>query len=320
VDPDDFAYGTIAGMLLDGKMYGVPTFTSTFALEMNPDVLEKSGLDRMAIPTTWAEILERAEKVYEAGGEGENWYGMTVWGPTPRRTYGALLRALPWLNRCGGFVGSDDGTEVSFDNPKAVLGYQLLYDFFKTTDPGVALGEDEGKVGGAVWNDLAAYQVSASWDAYSANDLNSNIHYAPVPNCDTADCAPRNCVVGNLTMSPCAGAANVPGGVAWVEFTGENETQWQLAKLRGWVLPARLDVLADPDVAKQPAYEGLEEQMAVFLNIVATEELHPVPPLRKNPARIWTLWSDHLGRILIEDADIATEMSLLQQEAEELME
>jgi len=318
VDPDEFAWGCIAGAYLDGKVYGVPAFTSSFALEINRKVVGDSGLDPDYVPQTWDEILDQSMKIFKAGEEGKNWFGFTVYGPTPTRTYGAVLRALPWINRSGGLLGDDAGTKASFNDPKAIAAYQMLRDLFKTTDPGTSLSEHEEKVGGALWDNKSAYQVSATWDCYSARRLEADTVYAPVPLC-IEGCTRSNVVLGNLTFSPLKAAKNVEMGAKWCEFLAEADTQWLIAKIRGSVMPTVKRVLESPSLVQQPGYAGLEKEMAVHAEILLNEELHPVPPFKKNPSRIWALWSDVFAKILLSDEPLQILLDGMQTEVEKLM-
>ncbi|MBM3187872.1 MAG: extracellular solute-binding protein [Chloroflexi bacterium] len=318
VDPDEFPWGCIAGSYMDGKVYGVPAFTSSFALEMNRKVVADSGLDPDFIPQTWDEILDLSRKIFTAGEEGKKWFGFTVYGPTPTRTYGAVLRAMPWINRTGGLIGDDAGTQAMFNDSRAIPAYQLLRDLFKTTDPGVSLSEHEQKVGGALWDNKSAYQVSATWDCYSAKRLEADTVYAPVPLC-IEGCKRSNVVLGNLTFSPLKAAKNVRMGAKWCEFLAEADSQWQIAKIRGYVMPTIKRVLESPSLVQQPGYQGLEKQMAAHAEILLNEDLHPVQPYKKNPSRIWSLWSDVFGDILLTDEPINVLLDNMQAEVEKLL-
>lgn len=319
VNPEDFVRGTILGALIDGQLYGMPAFSSSFCFEVNRTVLEQSGMDPDVVPATWDELLANAQKVYEAGANGENWFGMTVWGPTPRRTYGAALRAFPWVNRTGALMGSDDGLTPSFNDPRGVAAYNLLRELYRTCDPGVALSEDEAKVGGALWDNKAAYQISATWDAKTGTDRGANSFYAPIPMYTGESAIAANTTVGNLTLSPLVNGPNPELGVAFCEFLATEEAQWQVAKIRGQVLPTRKSVLQDPTVASSPAYEGYAEKIQVMVDVMLNEELHPTPPFSCNASRIWNAWSDMIGRMFLTGATTEELLDWMQNEAETLL-
>lgn len=320
VNPDDFVRGTILGALIDGELYGIPAFSSSFCFEVNRKVVADSGLDPDVAPTTWGELLTNAQAIYEAGGKGENWFGMTVWGPTPKRTYGAALRAFPWVNRTGALMGSDDGTQATFNDPRGVKAYDLLRELYRTCDPGIALGEDENKVGGALWANKTAYQISATWDAKTGSDLGCDSFYAPIPMCTDEECLAANTTVGNLTLSPLANGPNPELGVAFCAFLATEEAQWQVAKIRGWVLPTLKKVLEDPTVTTYGPYEGYEEKIKVMVQVMLNEELHPTPPFACNASRIWNVWSDMIGRMFLTSAPTQELLDWMQGEAEKLMD
>ncbi len=87
----DFVYGSIAGSLYKGQLYGVPIYTSAFALETNVRVAQKAGLDPNKPPKTWAELIENSEKAFKAGSG--NFVGYNLYGPAPNRVYGTVLRS-----------------------------------------------------------------------------------------------------------------------------------------------------------------------------------------------------------------------------------
>jgi ABC-type glycerol-3-phosphate transport system substrate-binding protein len=316
---DDFVIGSVLGALIEGKLYGVPAFTSSFALEINKDVLEKSGVDPTTTPKSWNDLIEISTKIYEAGDKGKNWFGFTVYGPTPVRTYGSALRAMPWINRTGALMGPDDGSKATFNDPKAVTAYEMLRSLFKTTDPGTSMSEDEQKVGGALWDNKAAFQVSAVWDGMFARDRKANTVFVQIPVCSETTCKAANVVLGNLTWSPLAKAKNPELGVKWCDFVGTEEAQKQIGAIRGGVLPARKSALQDPNLTKQKPYEGYAERTAVQQQVLLTEETHPTPPFSKNASKIWNMWSDVFGKVLLTDTPVPALLDEMQQQAEKFL-
>ena len=316
---DDFVSGSVLGALIEGKLYGVPAFTSSFALEINRTLLEKSGLDKDAVPTSWNDLLEMSTQIFEAGEKGKNWFGFTVYGPTPVRTYGSALRAMPWVNRTGALMGPDDGSKATFNDPKAVAAYELLRALFKTTDPGTAMSEDEQKVGGAVWDNKSAFQVSAVWDGMSARDRKADTVFAKIPVCSDAACVAGNVVLGNLTLSPLKKAKNPDLGIKWCDFMGTEEAQKQIGAIRGGVLPPRKSVLQDPNLTKQAPYEGYAAATAVQQQVLLEEQTHPTPPFSKNASKIWNMWSDVFGKILLTDQSVKELLDEMQSQAEKFL-
>jgi ABC-type glycerol-3-phosphate transport system substrate-binding protein len=271
------------------------------------------------VPKSWTDLLETSTRVFEAGDQGKNWFGFTVYGPTPTRTYGAALRAMPWVNRTGALMGTDDGSKATFNDPRAVTAYEMLRSLFKTTDKGTSLSEDEQKVGGALWDNKAAFQVSAVWDGMFARDRNANTVFAPIPLCSDKACVAANVVLGNLTWSPLKKGKQPDLGIKWCDFVGTEEAQKQIGAIRGGVLPARKSVLQDPNLTKQAPYEGYAERTAVQQKVLLEEDTHPTPPFAKNASKIWNMWSDVFGKILLSDQPVPTLLDEMQSEAEKFL-
>jgi ABC-type glycerol-3-phosphate transport system substrate-binding protein len=319
IKPDDFVPGSVRGALIEGKLYGVPAFTSSFALEINRTILEKSGIDKNKVPGSWNELLEMSTTIFEKGNKGKDWFGFTVYGPTPVRTYGSALRAMPWVNRTGALMGPDDGSKATFNDPKGVAAYEYLRSLFKTTDKGTSLSEDEQKVGGAVWDNKACFQVSAVWDCQSARDRKADTVFVPIPVCSDSACKAANVVLGNLTWSPLKKGKAAELGVKWCEFVGQAETQKQIGAIRGGVMPARKSVLQDTNLTKQSPYEGYNAGAAVQQKVLLDEDTHPTPPFSKNASKIWNMWSDVFGKVLLTDTPVKTLLDDMQAQAEKLL-
>ena len=316
VKPDDFVPGSVLGALIQGKLYGIPAFTSSFALEINRAMLEKSGLDKNKVPKDWNDMLEMSTAIYNKGNKGKDWFGFTVYGPTPTRTYGAALRAMPWVNRSGALMGPDDGSKATFNDPKGVQSYEMLRSLFKTTDPGTSMSEDENKVGGAVWDGKAAMQLSATWDAQTAFNRKSDSVFVPIPNCTADGCNPGNTVLGNLTHSPLKKGKQPELGVKWCQFLAKADTQAQIGKIRGGVLPTLKAALNDETLVKNAPYEGYSANIDVMRKILLTENTHPTPPFSKNASKIWNMWSDVFGKILLTTTPVKELLDSMQSQAE----
>lgn len=316
VKSDDFVPGSVRGAMVEGKLYGIPAFTSSFALEINRAMLEKSGIDKNKVPKDWNDLLEMSTTIYNKGNKGKDWFGFTVYGPTPTRTYGAALRAMPWVNRTGGLMGPDDGSKATFNDPKGVQAYEMLRSLFKTTDKGTSMSEDENKVGGAVWDNKSAMQVSATWDAGTAYTRKCDSVFVPIPNCTAVGCVAGNTVLGNLTHSPLKKGKQPELGVKWCQFLAKPETQAQIGKLRGGVLPTLKAALQDEGLSKLSTYEGHNANIEVMRKILLTEDTHPTPPFSKNASKIWNMWSDVFGKILLSETPVKTLLDDMQSKAE----
>jgi ABC-type glycerol-3-phosphate transport system substrate-binding protein len=315
VNPDDFPSGAIAGAIRDDVVYGVPAMTSSFALEVNQTVLEQSGGDPNFTPETWDELVRDSASVFKAGGEGQNWFGFTVYGPGS--SYRSALRVLPWINRAGASMG--DGKQAMFNDPRSIPAYEMLRSLFKTSDMGAALSDDDEMIGSVVWGNRAAYQISASWDAWQAHRHNANTVFAPIPAYPGDGATAANTVVGNIVFSPLKTSVNAELAVRLVEFLAEPESQWQIAKIRGFFLPALKSVLADPNVTRQKPYEGFEANLQVIVDTLLDEQTYPVPPFPKNGMSIWENWNNVYGQILLTEEPIPELLDKLQADTERLL-
>lgn len=317
VDAAAFPFGTIAGALIEDKLYGVPAMSSTFALEINPSVLERAGLDPAFVPAKWSELLEASQTIYEAGGNGEEFFGYTNHGPSPGN-YGAALRVMPYLNRLGLLMGNVEGTEASFNAENSAEAYDLLRSLFATSNPTYVYGEREAGVGGGVWSGEGAFVLSFGLDAQRSLDFGSETVFAPIPMPDEGGTA-GNTVVGNIVYSPLKTGPNPELGVKWVEMLATEEAQRAIANVRGFWIPARRDVLEDPTVLDTPLYDGIREKNRLVADLLLEEETFPAPPFRSNGSRIWDTWNDMWATMLTTDADTQTLLDDLQSQAERLL-
>jgi ABC-type glycerol-3-phosphate transport system substrate-binding protein len=312
----NFAYGPIAGSIYKGQIYGVPIYTSPFALETNTKVAKMAGLDPTKPPKTWDELVENSTKAFEAG-KGKGFVGFNLYGPAPNRIYGTVLRTIPWINQTGKPLGDDDGTQAFFNAPEHVATYEFSRKLFKTADPGNTFSGDEGKLYAYLWQDKAVYQASAIWNVFNARDAKAETMYSPLPR-QTGEVS-GNVTLGNAVFSPLAKSKNRDGAVAFAKFMAEPETQLQLGNLYGARLPSIAEVLKRPDLEKLPLYATAAEAVRTFADILLKEDVHPVPPYAKNPDKIWIAWGDTFGKILQGSEPVKPQLDQLQQDVEKLL-
>lgn len=315
--PDDFPAGAIAGAIFEDGVYGAPAMTSSFALEVNQTVLEQSGGDPNFAPATWDELVWDSAAVFNAGGEGRDWFGFMVYGPGS--TYRSALRAMPWIYRAGGLIASDDGKQARFNHPRSLPAYEMLRSLFKTSDVGAALSDNDQTIGSVVWNNRAGYQISASWDAWYAHRHNANTVFVPLPEYPGDGATAANTVAGNIVFSSLKTSENPGLAVKFVEFLAEPETQWQVAKIRGFFLPALKSVLANPEVTRQKPYEGFGANLQVIVDTLLNEQTYSAPSFPKNGMSIWEKWNTAFGQILLTEEPISALLDELQIEAERLL-
>ena len=316
VNPKDFSYGTIAGSLYQDKLWGLPIYTSAFALETNVRVAKKAGLDPNQAPKTWDELVANSQKAFDAG-KGE-YIGYNLYGPAPNRVYGTVLRTIPWINQTGKPLGDDDGTKGFFNSKEHVAAYEFSRKLFKTADPGNTFSGDEGKLYAYNWQDKGLYQIAQMSLAQNAKDAGAETVYHPLPR-QKPDVS-GNVVLANIVFSPLAKAKNSEGAISFVKFMAEKETQKQLGEILGFRLPARLDLLTDPNLEKAAGYTRFGPQIVrTYADILSKEDVKPVPPYSKNPDKIWIAWGDVFGKVLETADPIQPMLDSLQQEVERLL-
>jgi ABC-type glycerol-3-phosphate transport system substrate-binding protein len=312
----DFAHGPIAGAYYKEKIYGVPIYTSAFALETNVRVAKKAGIDPNTPPKTWDELLANAEKATKAGAG--SYVGYNLYGPAPNRVYGTVLRTLPWIIQSGKSLGDDDGVTPSFNAPEQVAAYEFSRKLFKNADPGNSFSGDEAKLYSYLWDDKALYQISHMSLVLNAKDAKAETVYHPLPVQKAG--VTGNVVLGNITFSPLAKAKNPEGAQALVKFMADKETQRQLGEINGVRLPTVMSLLTDPQLEQATAYKNTGSNIArTYADILLKEDVHPVPPFAKNADKIWIAWGDAFGKILQGNDDIKPILDELQQSAERLL-
>jgi ABC-type glycerol-3-phosphate transport system substrate-binding protein len=313
---ETFAYGAVAGAVFRGKLYGVPIYTSPFALETNKRVAEKARIDPAKPPKTWDELVANSVKAAQAG-KG-SYFGFNLYGPNPALIYGTVLRAMPWINQTGKPLGDDEGTQAFFNSPEHVPAYEFMRKLFKTSDPGVTFSGDEGKIYSYLWQDKAVYQISATWNVYQSQQSGAESIFSPLPRKDPN--VSGNVALGTEIFSPLAKAKSKDGAVVFVKFMAEPDVQRQVGILLGQRLPTVLSVLKDPGLEKLPAYAQFSQWIRVFADILMTEDVRPIPPYKKNPDKIWVAWGDAFGKILQTEEPIKPILDDLQKQVEQLLQ
>lgn len=315
LSPDVFVRSTILGSLYKDQLFGVPIYTSPFALETNKRTAQKAGLDPSKPPKTWDELVANSQKAFDAG-KGD-YVGFNLYGPAPDRVYGTVLRTIPWINQTGKPLGDDAGTQAYFNAPEHVAAYDLSRKLIKTADQGNTFSGDEGKLYAFLWQDKGVYQVSAIWNVFNAVDSKADSIFHPLPRKDVNQSG--NVVLGNAVFSPLAKAKNKDGAFAFAKFMADPETQKQIGQLYGQRLPTVTAVLKDSQLEKAPAYTAASAAVRTFADILLNEEVRPVPPYAKNADKIWVAWGDTFGKILQGSDPIQPQLDALQQQAEKLL-
>ncbi len=163
-DEDIIPATTVAGIAEDGDTYLIPFYGNVTVFMYNKDLLDK--YNDGVIPENWADVLAVAQKAKADGVDGY------------------LLRAgagdnnvsdfLPVLKSFGGWVLSEDNSEVTLNTPEAAAALQAYVDLYKSGDI-----LDKDNIVAAINNGSAVMAVG--WPGWGANT------YTTIPTKATAD-------------------------------------------------------------------------------------------------------------------------------------
>jgi hypothetical protein len=59
--------------------------------------------------------------------------------------------------------------------------------------------------------------------------------------------------------------------------------------------------------------------MQTFANILAQEDVHPVPPYAKNADKVWIAWGDAFGKVLQSSDSVKSILDALQDQVTKLI-
>ena len=124
IDTSQFYPSAWEQVQIDGQVYGLPQFIDVRALYVNSDALAEIGQDAAAIDTgNWEQLTELAGQLVVREGDS-----VERWGFDHKIQAGWLWL---WAQANGGSLMSEDGTEVTFDDPAAVEALQWGIDTYE---------------------------------------------------------------------------------------------------------------------------------------------------------------------------------------------
>lgn len=136
----------VESQTVNGKLVALPFYTDAPALYYRKDLLEKYGA---AVPTTWEELTETAQKVQDAeraAGNDDLW-GF-VWQGNAYE--GLTCNALEWVKSFGGGQIVEPNGEISINNEKAIAAVELAASWPGKISPEGVLAYKEEEARG-VW-------------------------------------------------------------------------------------------------------------------------------------------------------------------------
>lgn len=307
---DNAVPGTYQGAFLNGKTYGLASFTSVFGFERNCAVIEAAGLDCSKPPETWDDLLVQAEAITKAGN-GE-YYGYTLQGPAGF-SMGAPFRIYVYLLQSGAnFAKPDAATGLDypwFNDPKAAPVYTFLRELAKSTPPGLLFEADEGKLYTQLFQGKSAYQMAGGWHVNWAKDSGcTTCQYSSVPL--PKDGQPATVVVANVIYGIMKTSKHPDEAMKWIRFTQRDDVQAQVFIANGRI-PTTKTGLAAVRETVDPATQAYIDTLLNSSNVKA------MPQWVKNPQKVWQVYNDFLVKLFTTDTPVEALMDEAQAAAEE---
>jgi multiple sugar transport system substrate-binding protein len=302
--------GTYQGAELNGKVYGLASFTTIFGFERNCDVITKAGLDCETPPETWDDLLAQAEQINKAGAG--QYYGHTLQGPAGF-AMGAAFRNYVYLLQAGANMAKPDpvtGLDLPwFNDPAAVPVYEFLRKLEKQSVPGLAFEPDEGKVYSQLFIGQSAYQMAGGWHVQWAKDTGcTDCRYSAVPLPPGG--SPATVVVANVIYGVMKTSKHPEAAMKWLEYTQRDEVQATVFAANGRI-PTTRSALEALRPSADPATQA-------YIDVLLTgENIKAMPQWVKNPQKIWQVYNDFLTKLFTTDTPVQILMDEAQLAAEE---
>lgn len=149
-DNDDFYESLRQTFTYEGEQYCVPKDFSTLALQIREDAWTEAGLTDADIPTTWEELSAVATRLTSG-----NRVGLVV-GDTRDRIGAFMVQN-------GGWVLSEDGSEVTADTPENLAALEYVSGLLSSGAAAYPTALDSGWGGEALGIGRAAMAMEGNW-------------------------------------------------------------------------------------------------------------------------------------------------------------
>ena len=240
-----FLPGTVAAMVYEDRVWGVPWFTDSGLLYYRQDLLEEAGFTDP--PATWDELKEMAAKVQADAGTK---HGFVFTGAIYE---GGTVLGTEFIRGAGGDIL--DGKEVVIARPEAIRGLTIQQSLVADGIAPEAVGnfkEDEASGaflrGDAVFMRMWPYAYDLLSDPEQSDIETAQVGLAQIP-VSRAGVTPVN-VGGGWNFYVNASAGDQDGAWALIEFMTAAEQQKETALVAS-LLPTRKEVYDDPEVLEQ---------------------------------------------------------------------
>lgn len=244
IDLNDFYEETVKEMQYDDKQFGIPLLVDNRSLFYNKKLLDEAGVKP---PTTWAELLEVAEKT-------------TKWDGNKLVQAGFSLDDVGlfnmWLQQAGGSMLNEEGTKTTFNSDQ---GVEVL-DFWNTL-------LNEAKVYQQGFNDgsdaFAAGKVALAYNgpwALADYDKVDDLEYGVVTPV-TGPNGGKGAITGGFGLVIPKTAKNKDAAWDFIKWWTTNpEIGIEFAKISNW-LPANKEAAQDTYFTENEKYKAFVETM-----------------------------------------------------------
>jgi len=185
IPPDDMiaaikknaAPAAVAGITVNGQIWGYPTELNTYLLNYNKKLLKEAGFDKP--PATWDELKAMAPKITKKDSTGAiKQVGYAVipgWDSGMVHPFSALLFSN------GGDYLSADGKTVAFNSPQGVATLQLYMDLLKSGGMDVSINGMNDFPNGKVGMTIMANWWRSTLETSKNIDFKNDVGVAPIP-------------------------------------------------------------------------------------------------------------------------------------------
>lgn len=235
---DQWYEGVANAYKREGKYFGLPYSSNTWALFYNKDLFSAAGLDPQMPPVTWIDLINYGKKLTKFDGVTmvQSGFGVKTKGTHAMLDYFAIL------NQMGQTVLDENGLP-SLDTATAIEAlefYVSLVKEHKLNDPDFLTG-DEGFLQGRT-----AMHTAGSWfgDHMDLQYPDLNYGVALMPRFEGGQ--PFTSDIGSWGWAVSARSKNKDAAWRLFEFLNSKDSHVALFGVEG--MPARIDVVADPRI------------------------------------------------------------------------
>ena len=329
IDMSQYREPAVAGVTIDGSVYGIPEFYDSRILMINDSVVEDAGLTPADIDTTdWAKLTQVSKQLSKTEG-GK----LTRIGFDPK-----LPEFLPlWAKANGASIISDDGKTSQLEDPKVAEALQYAVSLVTDQAPGPEF--TDFKTNGPGGKDFFGPDNQFAADTLGAMPMEQwylNVLANNTPDEKISFAAFKDKQGNNVSMS---------GGSAWVIPASAKNKDAACEFMRVITLPdswyAAAKVRADKRAADGEAFTGVytgnkladEKIFGELVNEQTAGAYYPGVQLTQetadtafsmpaNPAaeEFTRIWQAAVVKVLNEGADAAQTLAQADQEAQDAID